>query len=703
VRGAQCRLGVSGDVSLTSDRTLRLLPVQNVDNTVVAGHDLTLYSVGNLYISGGISAPNGVSVGSAADVKLSGTTLNLSTVEAIAIESDSSLSINGILESAKGISLISNHGDVEVIGAIRGRNGAPLESLTIIARGNLMKSGPFAGQFRFRSLVNDLTYYANTPELVVDSVVVDAASLSVANFGALDLVPFTTTDAPVMKDPVTGLDFFRDPTTGATPATQQRYLRYIGEQSEEFYRRTDPVTGLYPFSGLLKETHQVSSGPFAGLYRFQSFEAGPNYGKTYYSDTNEISISSVVKNDANQAVSSFLSLQLVAFNTRATQFIELYSSTEDPTQGILYATDGFTVIDPQTVSSLEGTLVRVNDQQIIDRLLPFTLKDARDGRPTGTSISLEGATIGTVSNSVTFIAQGQVRAPAFALNGSDSMVTVIGGENVVTGNWRAANINVQSTGLFDSSGSFIGGSITVPTSFRTTDGATPKLISLTALNDITFNAAVDARQGISLQAGRSLNNLPASINVSEEGGYIDLSSGEDLLVTGSLTAHGPISLVSTNNRGTGGEVVVHGDIDSGSGLITIQTSKTGSHIDGVIRGSGGLTLSGGGTLTLFGANTYSGTTNLIGSQLNVAGSIGVGSSVVVSSGSVLSGIGSIAGPVTIQPGGLLSPGNSPGRLATGSLTLTADATFLVEITGLLAVVPRSVTLETSMEASSATT
>ncbi len=612
-------LGVSGDVTLNSDSVLRLLPVSGVPNTVIAGHDLTLYSVGNLFISGGISAPNGVSIGSGADVKLSGTTLNLSTVEAIAIESDSSLSINGILESAKGISLISNHGDVEVIGTIRGRNGNPLESLTIIARGNLMKSGAFAGQYRFRSLVDDATYYASTAELTENSLVVDASNQSVQNFATLDLVPFTTTDAPVMKDPVTGLDFFRDPSTGPTPLTQDRYLRYIGQTGEEFYRRTDSVTGYYPFS---------------------------------------------------------------AFNNVTSTFVErLYSTTEDPTLGTLYAADGTTEIDADDYESMEGTLVRVTDAAIIARLLPFTLKDASGGRATGTSISLERATIGNVSNTVTFIAQGQVRAPQFTLQGSDSTVTIVSGEDLVTGNWKAASINVQSTGLFDSTGSFIGGSITVPTSFRTAGDADPKSISLTAQNDITFNASLSAIQEISLHAGRSLNNLPTSLTVTGANSVIDLSSGEDLLVPGSLSANGPINLTSTNNRGTGGTVVVNGNISSGAGTVAVTSSTSNSRINGVISGSGGLNLSGGGSLMLTAANTYTGTTSVNSSQLIVSGSTAAGSPIVVSSGSTLGGTGRIAGPITVQPGGTLSPGNSPGRLSTGSLDLNSNSTLLVEITG----------------------
>lgn len=677
-------LSATGDVTLTSGKVLRLLPVSDVSDTVVAGHDLTLYSVDNLFISGGISAPNAVSVSSAADVKLSGTTLNLSTAEAILIESDSSLSITGTLESAKGISLISNHGDVEVIGIIQGRNGAPLESLMIIARGNLMKSGPFAGQYRFRSLIDDATYYANTPELVSDSLVLDAANQAVQNFAALDLVPFTTTNATVMKDPVTGLDFFRDPTTGATPNAQQRYLRYIGASGEEFYRRTDPTTGYYPFSAIRNETTLVTGGVFDGRFQFQSLADGDTFGRTYYADAAELSSASVVVDSANHAVADFASLSLVPFVTQAAGFIELlYSTTEDPTMGTLYACDG-TEIDPATISNLETTLVAVTDPVIITRLLPFTLKEANDGRATGTSISLQNAEIGTVSRSVIFIAQGPVLTPVFTLDGPGSSITVIVGEDLETGAWRAENISAQSTGIFDATGSFIGGDIVVSQSFRTASQGDPETVSLTALNDITLNASVTPRQSLQLHAGGSLFNLPDSISVNGVDSSIDLAASADLQFAGSLSANGLISLVSTGSRGPGGAIVVGGNVTSGSGPILLTTASDSSRIGGVISGSGGLTLSGGGTLTLDGASTYSGTTQVISSRLVVSGSTEAGSDVVLSDGSTLGGTGRVGGSVRIQDGSTLSPGTSPGLLQTGDLSLEADSTFVVEIGGLLA-------------------
>ena len=95
--------------------------------------------------------------------------------------------------------------------------------------------------------------------------------------------------------------------------------------------------------------------------------------------------------------------------------------------------------------------------------------------------------------------------------------------------------------------------------------------------------------------------------------------------------------------------------------------------------SGGLTKIGAGVLVLGGDNSYSGPTNVEGGELMVNGSIG-SSAVTVNAACALSGSGT-TGAVTVKSGGILSPGNSPGVLHTGSLQLDNGSTYWVNIAG----------------------
>ena len=54
---------------------------------------------------------------------------------------------------------------------------------------------------------------------------------------------------------------------------------------------------------------------------------------------------------------------------------------------------------------------------------------------------------------------------------------------------------------------------------------------------------------------------------------------------------------------------------------------------------------------------------------------------VPSRGVTLGGSGNVGGNVSVDPGGILAPGNSPGTIIVGSLALAASANLLIEIGG----------------------
>jgi autotransporter-associated beta strand protein len=149
-------------------------------------------------------------------------------------------------------------------------------------------------------------------------------------------------------------------------------------------------------------------------------------------------------------------------------------------------------------------------------------------------------------------------------------------------------------------------------------------------------------------------------------------SGTNLLkFTNGFTATGTVNKTLTLNGSTSGRGEIAGAIFNPAGQST-RLIKSGS-----------------GTWTLSGTNTYTGTTTVSGGTL-VVGVAGVGSlgdtAVAVKSGATLKGSGVIGTPgasaasVTIESGGVLAPGNSPGLLTVNEdLTLASGSIFEWEL------------------------
>lgn len=115
------------------------------------------------------------------------------------------------------------------------------------------------------------------------------------------------------------------------------------------------------------------------------------------------------------------------------------------------------------------------------------------------------------------------------------------------------------------------------------------------------------------------------------------------------------------------------DRSTSTAVSTLTVTGT-SAFDGVIANGNGtvaLTKSTGGTLTLSRTNTYTGDTKVTGGTLSLTatGILNAGSAVSVTGTGTLAGVGTANGTVSVSAGGTLAPGNSPGALGVGGLTL----------------------------------
>lgn len=124
---------------------------------------------------------------------------------------------------------------------------------------------------------------------------------------------------------------------------------------------------------------------------------------------------------------------------------------------------------------------------------------------------------------------------------------------------------------------------------------------------------------------------------------------------------------------TGGIAAVSAIVDNGALVINRSNDVL---LGGAISGTGTLTQQGNGVTTLTGANSYLGTTTVSAGTLLVNGNQSAATgATTVRAAATLGGTGTIGGDVTVNDGGILSPGAAgPGALAiNGALNLAPAA------------------------------
>ncbi len=204
-------------------------------------------------------------------------------------------------------------------------------------------------------------------------------------------------------------------------------------------------------------------------------------------------------------------------------------------------------------------------------------------------------------------------------------------------------------------------------------------------NSFTINApdsgsvvigANGAGSGYTLSGGISLNgNLTIRTFNNTISGEIKASAG----ITGGITGNGNVLL---NNLGLAANTItITTNSINHNGSLTLQGTATGDTTIGAIIGANVTSVnqnSATSRLVLSGSNTYSGATNVNAGTLVVNGSIANSSLTTVSTGATLGGSGTI-GNLTVLDGGYLAPGNSPGTLNTGTLSLSNSSILSFEL------------------------
>jgi fibronectin-binding autotransporter adhesin len=257
----------------------------------------------------------------------------------------------------------------------------------------------------------------------------------------------------------------------------------------------------------------------------------------------------------------------------------------------------------------------------------------------------------------------------------------LSGSNTFTGGLFIKNGTVNAT---TSSSALGAGSITMGGAGST--GATLTIGRIFA-NNLTINApdsgnvvigANGSGSGFTLSGGITLNgnlNIRTFDNVIS--GVTKASAG----ITGGITGTGNVLL---NNLGLAANTITFTtSAINHTGSLTLQGTATGDTTIGSVIGANvtSVTQNSATSRLVLSAGTthaYTGATNVNAGTLVVNGNISTSSLTTVSDGATLGGSGTV-GATTIANGGTLAPGNSPGTLNTGTLTLNDTSVLSFEL------------------------
>jgi len=288
-----------------------------------------------------------------------------------------------------------------------------------------------------------------------------------------------------------------------------------------------------------------------------------------------------------------------------------------------------------------------------------------------TNISGGGTLIAAGSGTLTLPQANSYTGGTTINNGSTLALTTTGSVATSTG--------VTANGTFDITG-ITGASSSI------TDLAGSGAVSLAAKRLIltnpssTFSGAISGVGGTLTKQGSGTFTLSGPNTYT---GGTTLSAGQITVGNNSGLGTGALTMASGTTLGVENGITVGNTINipAASGNLSVA-SGTGT-LSGTVTAGNTITKTGAGTLALSGTVGASDVIVSAG-QLKANGTITVAlanTGVDVQSGAILSGIGTIMGDVTIENGGTIQPGNTPGTMTIiGDLNLNSSSITTIEVT-----------------------
>lgn len=311
------------------------------------------------------------------------------------------------------------------------------------------------------------------------------------------------------------------------------------------------------------------------------------------------------------------------------------------------------------------------------------------------------STLGSVTLNMASGAQGTIGGASIG----DAHINNNGEVTIQDANAGHAVLTNVSSGLF----AFLGNNDMSSATVVNNAGSAVFVSGIAGDNSTLSIGSLSGGGGVLLGTNADANNNPlpltltlGALNQNDTiGGVIDdsainngVSVGDSVtkIGTGTLTLTGTntytgITTVSSGslqlgNGGTSGSVA--GNIEDDATLVFNRSDAV--NYGGTISGNGAIIQQGAGSVTLDGNNSaFSGTTTVAGGSLVVGSMIGngatLGGNVLVDNGATLSGLGTIGGDVSVQSGGIVTPGTAFGVLTVNGNFTAAQNSVLNESFG----------------------
>ncbi|WP_093152388.1 DUF4347 domain-containing protein [Thalassobaculum litoreum] len=280
-----------------------------------------------------------------------------------------------------------------------------------------------------------------------------------------------------------------------------------------------------------------------------------------------------------------------------------------------------------------------------------TLSVAGDGNLSAGTVTINGGTLAvtgatTIDNAIVLGASnGTVNVGA-----NVTMSGVVSGAGNLT-KTGASTLTLSGTNTYTGTTTVTGGTLSVSTDSNLgTGNVALNGGGLTVTGATTIDNDISGTSGLT-KSGSGTVTLSGTNTYSGgttiNGGTLQVSGGNALADAGAVSVASGATLDLSNTNETIGSLTGSGTLNIGSGTLTL-TDSASTTFSGTISGSG--TIAGGGTYT-------------------------------VASGATLGGTSTFSTAVTVASGGTIAPGNSPGTISTGNLTLANGSTATMEVDG----------------------